>query len=255
MDVHATDELSGVAAIFVQFSSAHGQRVSGWATTESGSPQDGEWTATVTFPRYSEQGAWQLQLDPWDAIGNHRTYTPAELFALGLLSGINDVGFESDQAAALYSWISPPSRSPPVHSGARRRPRQGRDVGPIWRRKAQSSMRSMPVVVIDEDTENVFEMWAVGDQQPVEALSAHGADEALGDGVGDRRSDGGPDDLDALAAEDLIEGARELGVVVAEQEAQWTLAFLQTPGEVSRLLDDPGSIGVLGHAGEVDAAA
>ena len=46
------------------------------------------------------------------------------------------------------------------------------------------SMRSLPVVVIGEETENVFEISAVGDQQPVEAPSAPGAEEALGDGVG-----------------------------------------------------------------------
>lgn len=45
-------------------------------------------------------------------------------------------------------------------------------------------MRSLPVVVIGEETENVFEISAVGDQQPVEAPSAPGAEEALGDGVG-----------------------------------------------------------------------
>jgi hypothetical protein len=43
-------------------------------------------------------------------------------------------------------------------------------------------------------------------------------------------SAGGADDLDALGAEDRVEGNRELGVVVAEQEAQWPLAFLETPG-------------------------
>jgi hypothetical protein len=38
-----------------------------------------------------------------------------------------------------------------------------------------------------------------------------------------KRSDGAPDDLDALAAEDIVEVAGELGLVVSEQESQGTL--------------------------------
>ncbi len=89
--IHATDDLSGVSGVFVQFSSAHSQHVSGWATLdhEGGTPQDGNWTARVMFPRFSEQGAWTLRLDLWDAIGNHRGYTSEELSARGLLSGIS----------------------------------------------------------------------------------------------------------------------------------------------------------------------
>ena len=83
----------------------------------------------------------------------------------------------------------------------------------------------MAVVVADEHPKNPFQVSAVDDQDPVEALSAQGADEALGDRVGLRRFDGSSDDLDAAGAEDLIEGIRELGVVVTEQESQGTLAL------------------------------
>ncbi len=110
----------------------------------------------------------------------------------------------------------------------------------------------MPVVVVGKGPENPFEMSPVGDQGPVEALSAHGADEALGDRVGLRCLDRGADDLDALGPEDLVERATELGVVVADQEARRDLTIREFPGEVSRLLGDPSSVGVPGHAGEVD---
>jgi hypothetical protein len=73
----------------------------------------------------------------------------------------------------------------------------------------------VPVVVVDEDPKNPLQMPAVPDQRPVEALSAHRADEALGDRVGLRRFDGSPDDLDALGAENLVERAAELDIVVA----------------------------------------
>jgi hypothetical protein len=62
-----------------------------------------------------------------------------------------------------------------------------------------------------------------------------GADEALGDRLGPRCSDGGPDDLDAFGPKDVVEGTAELGVVVAEQEADLTLSFLQIPGQIPSL--------------------
>jgi sugar lactone lactonase YvrE len=84
--LHASDEQSGTARVFVAFTSAHGQRVSGWATLSSGTPPAhvGDWTATLTFPQYSEQGGWELQVELWDAFGNHRTYDSSELAGLGL---------------------------------------------------------------------------------------------------------------------------------------------------------------------------
>ena len=39
----------------------------------------------------------------------------------------------------------------------------------------------MAVVVVDVDMQDSFEVAAVEDRQPVEALGAHGSDEALGD--------------------------------------------------------------------------
>jgi hypothetical protein len=59
-------------------------------------------------------------------------------------------------------------------------------------------------------------------------------------------------DLDALDPE-VVEGAAELGVVVADQEACRNLTLGELPDKVSRLLGDPGAVRVLGHPGEVDA--
>jgi len=89
--------------------------------------------------------------------------------------------------------------------------------------------------MIDEGPQHPLEVPGVDDQHPVEALPSHGADEALGDRVGLRCSDGGPDDLDAFGPEDVVEGTAELGVVVAEQEADLTLSFLQIPGQIPSL--------------------
>jgi hypothetical protein len=46
------------------------------------------------------------------------------------------------------------------------------------RYEVERAMRPVRVVVIDEDAEHVLEVSAVEDQEPVEALSANGADEA-----------------------------------------------------------------------------
>lgn len=75
--VRATDDLSGTASVVVRFTSPHGQVVAGSTTLDAGeSPLDGTWSTTVTFPRFSEQGAWSLRLDLVDVRGNHRTVTP-----------------------------------------------------------------------------------------------------------------------------------------------------------------------------------
>ena len=48
-------------------------------------------------------------------------------------------------------------------------------------------MRPLAVVVVDVDAEDAFEVAPIQDQQPVQALGAHGSDEALRDRVGERR--------------------------------------------------------------------
>jgi hypothetical protein len=113
-------------------------------------------------------------------------------------------------------------------------------------------VRTVSVVVLDVGSEHSLEVAAVGDRQPVEALPAHGPDEALGDLIGLRRFDRGADDLDPLAAEDLVEGTAEPGVVVADQVARRSSTVRELPGEVSCLPRDPGAVGVPGHTGEVD---
>jgi hypothetical protein len=70
--------------------------------------------------------------------------------------------------------------------------------------------------MVDVDTQHSFEVAAVEDQQPVEALGAHGSDEALCDRVRFGRADRRPDDLDAFAAEDGVEVTSELAVAIAD---------------------------------------
>jgi hypothetical protein len=104
-------------------------------------------------------------------------------------------------------------------------------------------MWPLAVVMVDVDAEDVLEVAAVENQQPVEALRADGADEAFGDRVGLRSTHRCLHDPDASAAEDLVEGAAVLAVPVADQEADAALAEVEA--EVARLLGYPLPVGFL----------
>jgi hypothetical protein len=109
--------------------------------------------------------------------------------------------------------------------------------------------------MVGVDAKYALEMPAVRDQEPVEALSAGGFDEALGDCVRLRSPHRRLDDADAFAGEDSVEVPGELAVAVADQEAKPTRLVLKRPGELACLLSDPGAGWVGGAAGEVNAAA
>jgi hypothetical protein len=73
--------------------------------------------------------------------------------------------------------------------------------------QAERAMWPMRVVVLDVDAPDLFELFATGNQEPVEAVAADGADPALGECVRVRRAKRCADDLDGVAFEDLVEGA------------------------------------------------
>jgi hypothetical protein len=73
--------------------------------------------------------------------------------------------------------------------------------------------------VVDVDAQDPLELPAAGDQEPVEAAAADGADPAFGKRVCLWRAEWGADDLDAFASEHSVEGAAELAVTIVDQEA------------------------------------
>ena len=79
-------------------------------------------------------------------------------------------------------------------------------------------MRPVGVVVVDVDADDTLKLSAAADQEQVEAFAADGGDPALGERVCLRRAKRGADDFDAIASEDLVEGAAELAVTVVDQE-------------------------------------
>lgn len=88
------------------------------------------------------------------------------------------------------------------------------------RAQLQSAVGPLAVVVLDVSPKHPLEVAAVEDQQPVQALGPHGANPPLGVGAGSRRSHRRRDDLGALAAEDIIEGAGELRVPVPNENSR-----------------------------------
>lgn len=86
-------------------------------------------------------------------------------------------------------------------------------------------------------------MSATKDQRPVKDLISNGPYPALGERVSFRRTDGGGDDAGTLGLEDGVEGAGELRVSIADEEANAGRQRLFDE-EVARLLGDEGGVGI-----------
>jgi hypothetical protein len=91
------------------------------------------------------------------------------------------------------------------------------DGGGVGRLEVEGAVRPPVVVVARVDAEDVLELAAADDQQPVEALAANAADPALDVGVRVRRPNRRPHDPDTFAGEDRIERRGELGISVVEE--------------------------------------
>jgi hypothetical protein len=98
------------------------------------------------------------------------------------------------------------------------RSRLGFGFAGVWRSLVEGAVGAMCVVVLDVGREDSFEVAAVEDQEPVEALAADAADPAFGEGVRAGCANGCPDDPDRFGAEHLVEGGGELAVAIVDQE-------------------------------------
>ena len=59
--------------------------------------------------------------------------------------------------------------------------------------------------------------------------------------------------MESLGCEHLIERTAEFGVAVMDEKPERLCSFVEVKGEVLRLLGNPGSVGVGGATGEMDA--
>jgi hypothetical protein len=103
---------------------------------------------------------------------------------------------------------------------------------------------TMAVVVVDVEVQDVEKLPPPGDQEMIQALLAHGANPALGDGVSVRSLDRRQDDLSAEPMPHVAEGSGELAVTVVDQEPDGGGVLIERRDEVAGLLRDPGTGGV-----------
>src|ERR1039458_5763444 len=116
-------------------------------------------------------------------------------------------------------------------------------------------MRPCRVVALDELCEHSLEVTLTSDEQPVEALCSCSTDEPLGERIRSGRSDGSLDDSGADGSEYIIERSDELGVPVSDEELDDSTIVVEARCKVARLLSNPASDRMLGHAGQEDLAA
>src|ERR1019366_6220593 len=88
----------------------------------------------------------------------------------------------------------------------------------------------------------------------VEAVLSGGADEALREGVRSWRANGREDDLDADRREHGVEAGRELRISIADEETHLASGLFELRCEIASDLGHPQTVGVGGHAEQVDDA-
>ena len=115
-------------------------------------------------------------------------------------------------------------------------------------------MRPVLVVVERVGREDVLEVAAADDQEPIEALTADGSDPALGVrsrlGCPYRRFD----HADAFGVKDLVEVAGEFAVAVTDEEPWAEILVVELHQQVACLLGHPAAVRVGGDPGQLDAA-
>ncbi len=122
---------------------------------------------------------------------------------------------------------------------------------PVRRHETQPWVRAVPVEVLRVVSKDPLEVSAAQDECPVQALRADGAHPSLRMSVGIRSPDRRAEDPGPTCFEHRVEGPRELGVAVPDQEPHGGLLVIERRGDVAGLLGDPGRIGVPSHWGYV----
>ena len=107
------------------------------------------------------------------------------------------------------------------------------------------------VVVLDEVVEESVELLLVPDEGAVEEFVADGSDPSFGERVGLWRTWWRLDRLGADGGEDVVEGAGVLAGAIVDHEPD---RLLVDRGQVAGCLGGPGSGGVGGDPGDVDAS-
>ena len=116
-------------------------------------------------------------------------------------------------------------------------------------------MWSMAVVMVNEDANDLLEMVAVEDQEPIETLRANGPHEPFRDPVGLRGPKRRANDLHPIALENPVKTLGKLLIPIANQEAERFLALRQRPRQLAGLLCHPRPAGIGRASGEMHATS
>ena len=101
-------------------------------------------------------------------------------------------------------------------------------------------MRPLLVVVLHVAPQNPIQVPGTEDQRPVQTVGAQRLHPALGEGIRVGRPDRCADHANPFACEDVVEGARELGVAVADQDLG-DRALVREITDKTRLVEDIGA--------------
>ena len=112
-------------------------------------------------------------------------------------------------------------------------------------------MWSLRVVVGGVLGQHAAEVPLAEDQHAVGDLGADGQDEALGKAVCPRTARRGLDHVDAGIGPDRVERGRELSGPIADEEPEPGGIVAEVDDEVAGLLRRPRSVGMRGHAQDV----
>jgi hypothetical protein len=123
-----------------------------------------------------------------------------------------------------------------------------------WRAQLERAMWAHRVVVLDVRAQDPFQVALAEDEQPVQAFAPNRPDPALGMGPGAGCLERRADDTHALGAEHLVEGSRELGVAVPDQQRRACVRVVGSPAELAGLLGHPRGARMRGAAGDEDTA-
>ena len=120
---------------------------------------------------------------------------------------------------------------------------RGRGAGE-WLVEMETAMRPGFVVMAEVLGEQRLEMSSRHDEEVIEALLADGPHEPLGESVRPRRGDRGSQGLSPDGGEHGVEDRGELGVAVADEEAEVTPGVLEVRRKVAGNLVTQGPLGL-----------
>ncbi len=111
--VTATDNLSGVASLYAEFTSPSGgqtQTAYGYsANRTSGSALNGTYSFNAVIPQYAENGIWTLSyLQAYDVIGNYVTLYTSDLQTMGFPTTLSVAGTSDVAAPAITAMTFSP---------------------------------------------------------------------------------------------------------------------------------------------------